>query len=61
MTGGEFYSATSALELQAVFQDLHSFVAEANKTIEVSVYFAAAGALMAMVAFILSTLWHPLL
>ena len=61
MTGGKFYAATSALELQAVFQELHNFIAETNKTIEVSVFFAAAGALMAIVAFVLSIFWHPLL
>jgi Ca-activated chloride channel family protein len=61
ITGGEFYVATSASELQAVFQELHSFVAETNQTIEVSVFFAAAGALIAVAAFVLSTLWHPLL
>lgn len=61
ITGGEFYAATSAPELQAVFQELHSFVAETNQTVEVSVFFAAAGALIAIVAFVLSTLWHTLL
>lgn len=61
ITGGEFYSATSAADLHAVFQELHSYVAMANKTIEVSVYFAAAGAVLAMAAFIFSVLWHPLL
>lgn len=61
MTGGKFYSATSAAELQTVFQDLHNYVAMTNKTIEVSVFFAAIGAMMAMIALILSFLWHPLL
>ncbi len=61
MTGGEFYAATNALELQAVFQELHSFVAETNRTVEVSVFFVAAGAMIAMAAFVLSVLWHPLL
>jgi Ca-activated chloride channel family protein len=61
MTGGEFYAATNALELQAVFQELHSFVAETNRTVEVSVFFVAAGAIIAMAAFVLSALWHPLL
>lgn len=61
MTGGKFYSATGADELQAVFQDLHNFVAMTNQTIEVSVFFAAAGALIAMAAFVLSILWHPVL
>jgi hypothetical protein len=44
-----------------VFQELHSFVAMTNKTIEVSAVFAAIGTLMAMAAFVLSMLWHPLL
>jgi Ca-activated chloride channel family protein len=61
MTGGEFYSATSADELQMVFQELHSFVAMTNKTIEVSAYFAATGTFLAMAAFFLAALWHPLL
>lgn len=61
MTGGKFYSATSAAELQIVFQELHSYFAMANKTIEVSVFFAAAGVILAMAALILSILWHPLL
>ena len=61
MTGGEFYSATSADELQMVFQELHSFVAMTNKTIEVSAYFAALGTFLAMAAFFLAALWHPLL
>lgn len=61
MTGGEFYSATSAADLHAVFQELHSYVAMANKSIEVSVFFAAAGAMLAMAAFVFSVLWHPLL
>jgi Ca-activated chloride channel homolog len=59
ITGGEFYSATSAAELQMVFQKLHSYMAETNKTIEVSVYFATAGALLALAAFVLAALWHP--
>ena len=61
MTGGKFYSATSAAELQTVFQDLHNYVAMANKTIEVSVFFTALGAMMAMAALAFSMLWHPLL
>jgi Ca-activated chloride channel family protein len=61
MTGGEFYSATSAAELQMVFEKLHSYVAMTNKTIEVSAFFAAIGTVMAMAAFLLSVLWHTLL
>lgn len=61
ITGGEFYSATSAAELQMVFQDLNSYIAEANKTIEISVFFTAAGIILALAAFVLSLFWHPLL
>jgi Ca-activated chloride channel family protein len=61
MTGGKFYSATSAAQLQIVFQDLHSYVAMTNRTIEVSVFFAAVGVMLAMAALMLSMLWHPLL
>lgn len=61
MTGGEFYSATSAAELQTVFQNLHGTLAMANQTIEVSVFFAAVGAIMILIAFLLSLFRHPVL
>jgi hypothetical protein len=44
-----------------VFQDLHSYVALTNQTIEMSVFFAALGALMALTGWILSLFWCPLL
>ena len=61
LTGGEFYAATSAAELQMVFEKLHNYVALSNQTVEVSIYFAALAALMMMVALIFSLFWHPLL
>lgn len=61
MTGGKFYSATSAGELQTVFQDLNRSVATSNQTVETSVVFAAFSALLVMAAFVLSLFWHPLL
>ena len=61
MTGGKFYSATSAGELQMVFQDLHKYVAASNQAVEISVAFAVVSALMAIAAFLLSLFWHPLL
>jgi hypothetical protein len=60
MRGGEFFSATSAAELQLVFQKLHKHIALTNQTIEISVYFAATGAILAMAALILSFFWHLL-
>ncbi|RPJ22561.1 MAG: VWA domain-containing protein [Chloroflexi bacterium] len=61
MTGGKFYSATSAHELQMVFQDLHNYIALTNQTREVSVFFVALGTMLAITSLILSFLWHPLL
>jgi Ca-activated chloride channel family protein len=61
MTGGKFYSATSAEELRMVFQELGGFLAMDNKTIEVSVFLTAAGAILSMAAFLLSLFRHPLL
>ena len=59
MTGGKFYSATSAAELQMVFQKLHQSIALANKPVEVTVFFTATGVILAMAALVLSALWHP--
>ena len=61
MTGGKFYAATSAAELQMVFQNLHNYIAMTNQTIEISVFFAALGAVLVIIGLILSLLWHPLL
>lgn len=61
MTGGKFYSATSADELQTVFQELHSFIVMTNQTIEVSFFFVVIGGIMVMAALAFSMLWHPLL
>jgi Ca-activated chloride channel family protein len=61
ITGGKFYSATSADELQTVFQELHSFIAMTNQTIEISFFFVAIGGLMVVIALAFSMLWHPLL
>lgn len=61
MTGGEFYSATSAAELQMVFQRLHQSIALANQSVEASVFFTAVGIVLVMIALILAALWHPVL
>jgi Ca-activated chloride channel family protein len=60
MTGGEYYSATSAGELQKVFQDLPVNLITRNELMEISVVFTAIGALLAAIAMILSLRWHPL-
>lgn len=62
MTGGKFYSATSAAELHMVFQDLdHHIAVIKNELVEISVFFAAFGAMMVVAALVLSFLWQPLL
>lgn len=60
LTGGEYYAATSAGELQDVFQNLPTYVITTRETIEISVFFAALGALIMIIAMIVSFLRHPL-
>jgi Ca-activated chloride channel family protein len=60
MTGGEYYSAMSAGELQNVFENLPTYLITKHETTEISVAFAALGALLAAIAIGLSLLWHPL-
>jgi Ca-activated chloride channel family protein len=60
MTGGTYYSASSAGELQNVFRNLPTYLITKHETSEISVAFTAFGALLAALAIILSLLWHPL-
>ena len=60
MTGGEYYIATSASELQQVFRDLPTYVIATRETTEISVFFTAFAALIAILALILGLRWHPL-
>jgi Ca-activated chloride channel homolog len=60
MTGGEYYSAESAGELNNVFQSLPMQLIMRHETTEISVAFAALGALCAALAIMLSLLWQPL-
>ena len=50
MTGGEYYSAESANELQTVLQDLPTSLIMRTELTELSVFFTAAGALLAALA-----------
>lgn len=60
LTGGEYYTAASAGELQQVFEELPiSFTTRAENT-EVSALVAAAGALLAVLAIALSLRWNPM-
>jgi Ca-activated chloride channel homolog len=60
MTGGEYYSAESANELVDVFNNLPTNLITRRETTEISVFFAAFGALLTAMAIVLSQLWHPL-
>ena len=60
MTGGEYYSATSAGELQKVFRQLPTHLITKEELMEISVVFTAIGALLAAIALGLSLIWHPL-
>jgi Ca-activated chloride channel homolog len=59
-TGGEYYIATSASELQDVFQNLPTYVTVTRETTEISVFFTGIAVLLAILAMILSVRWHPL-
>lgn len=60
VTGGEYYAANSASELQKVFASLPTYLITRQETIEVSFLFAGIGALLAVAAVLLSQLWQPL-
>jgi Ca-activated chloride channel homolog len=60
MTGGEYYSAESAGELQAVFENLPTSYITRHEVTEISVFFAAAAAILAVLAIALAMLWQPL-
>jgi len=60
ITGGTYYFASSANELEEVFQNLPSFVIATRETIEIGVFFTAFAALLILLAIFLSFRWHPL-
>jgi len=60
LTGGEYYSAESAGELNNVFQNLPTYLITKHETTEISVVLAAIGAVLALAAIILAQLWQPL-
>jgi Ca-activated chloride channel homolog len=59
-TGGKYYTASSAGELNSVFQDLPSYLVVTQQETEIGAYFTAFAALLAVIAMILSFRWHPL-
>jgi Ca-activated chloride channel family protein len=59
MTGGSYHLASSADELQDVFQNLPTQLMTITETTEVSVMFVLVGALLTALAVVLSILWRP--
>lgn len=60
LTDGEYYAATSASELNEVFESLPTYLITKRESMEISVWFAALGALLSGIAILLSMLWNPL-
>jgi Ca-activated chloride channel family protein len=60
LTGGKYYPATSSSELDEVFRSLPISLNTKRESMEISVGFAALGALLAGTAILLSMLWNPL-
>lgn len=60
LTGGKYYTATSANELQKVFESLPTYLVTRQETREISVAFATLGAILVLTAVMLSLFWHPL-
>jgi Ca-activated chloride channel homolog len=59
MTGGAYYVAESASELQGVLQNLPTYLITKHETLEVTVVFTAIGVLIALIAIGLAQRWHP--
>ncbi|MBX3014880.1 MAG: VWA domain-containing protein [Caldilineaceae bacterium] len=60
MTGGAYYAAESAAELQEVFENLPTSLITRHETTEISFAFVAAGAFLALLAIGLAMRWNPL-
>jgi Ca-activated chloride channel family protein len=60
MTGGKYYLASTASELQDVFENLPTYVIATRQTTEISVFFTAFAVLLTILAMTLAFLWHPL-
>ena len=59
-TGGTYYPAESANELQTVFQNLPTDLITKHEVMEISVAFAALGVLLVALAILLGQAWRPL-
>jgi len=60
MTGGTYYAATSAGELDNVFKNLPTYLIVTKEETEIGALFTAFAALLIVIAMLLSFRWHPL-
>jgi Ca-activated chloride channel homolog len=59
MTGGSYYPAENADQLESVFQDLPTSLITKHEVVEVSVGFVALGGILAALAVLLGRAWRP--
>lgn len=59
MTGGEYYSAESADQLNKAFTDLPVYLITKHETTEISFLFVALAAVLAVAAMVLAMRWNP--
>ena len=60
LTGGTYYYAASANELEDVFQNLPTFIVATREKMEISVFFVAFALIMIILAMFLSFRWYVL-
>jgi Ca-activated chloride channel family protein len=60
MTGGKYYPAESASQLQGVFQSLPTNLIFKHEATEISFAFVGLGGLLSALAFLLGKAWRPL-
>jgi Ca-activated chloride channel family protein len=60
MTGATYHTASSADELLSVFQNLPTYLITKHEVMELSVVFAASGAILVALALALALRWNPL-
>jgi Ca-activated chloride channel family protein len=60
LTGGKYYTAASSGELANIFKSIPTYVVTIRQTTEISAFFTAFAALMAIVALFLSMRWNPM-
>jgi Ca-activated chloride channel family protein len=59
MTGGTYHAASSASELQSVFESLPTYLISKHQVTEISVVFVFFGAFLAAMSILLSMMWRP--